>query len=206
MLETITQSTPAHDVAHSGNHDERHDERKLIYARLMVASTNQPNDDALACMLASLSLGSGDMPVRLGLDEAQYTEMLTTHYPGIDMNKFSIAKAEEKIDRSDEQGELFELLYVNKADSDPSRKWMAQIVVAGCMGGNHLWQDLGLWCREDLTRLMETNFPELALRNDKNMKWKKFLYKQLCVQEGIYTCRAPSCEVCVDYASCFAPE
>jgi nitrogen fixation protein NifQ len=53
---------------------------------------------------------------------------------------------------------------------------------------------------------MERNFPSLAARNDKNMKWKKFFYKQLCDAEGIYVCRSPSCEVCVDYAQCFAPE
>jgi nitrogen fixation protein NifQ len=38
------------------------------------------------------------------------------------------------------------------------------------------------------------------------MKWKKFLYRQLCLEEGIYVCRAPSCEVCKDYDLCFGPE
>ena len=60
--------------------------------------------------------------------------------------------------------------------------------------------------RDDLTALMMRNFPALAGQNTRNMKWKKFLYKQLCETEGIYTCRAPSCEVCVDYAQCFGPE
>ena len=71
---------------------------------------------------------------------------------------------------------------------------------------DHLWQDLGLWSRKDLGTLMQLNFPQLAARNDKDMKWKKFLYKQLCIAEGIYTCRAPSCEVCADYQHCFGPE
>ena len=53
---------------------------------------------------------------------------------------------------------------------------------------------------------MHDNFRTLAERNTQDMKWKKFLYKQLCISEGIYICRAPSCEVCVDYAACFAPE
>jgi nitrogen fixation protein NifQ len=53
---------------------------------------------------------------------------------------------------------------------------------------------------------MMDNFEPLALRNDKDMKWKKFLYKQLCEAEGIYVCRAPSCEVCVDYDNCFGNE
>ena len=83
---------------------------------------------------------------------------------------------------------------------------MAHILAAGCMASDHLWQDLGLWHRAELTALMRRNFPPLAARNVKDMKWKKFLYKQLCESEGIYLCRAPSCEVCVDYAVCFGPE
>jgi nitrogen fixation protein NifQ len=38
------------------------------------------------------------------------------------------------------------------------------------------------------------------------MKWKKFLYKQLCEEEGLYVCRAPSCQVCVDYERCYGSE
>ena len=43
-------------------------------------------------------------------------------------------------------------------------------------------------------------------RNDRDMKWKKFLYKQLCDRAEINACRAPSCSVCSDYARCFGPE
>jgi NifQ. len=39
-----------------------------------------------------------------------------------------------------------------------------------------------------------------------DMKWKKFIYKQLCEAEGLYVCRAPSCEVCKDYDQCFGKE
>jgi nitrogen fixation protein NifQ len=102
--------------------------------------------------------------------------------------------------------ELRKLLLDNRSRVGQSETWMAHIVTAGCMGSDHLWQDLGLWSRKDLTRLMLENFKPLALRNSKDMKWKKFLYKQLCEAEGIYTCRAPSCEVCVDYRECFGPE
>ncbi|MCK7499364.1 MAG: nitrogen fixation protein NifQ [Comamonadaceae bacterium] len=31
------------------------------------------------------------------------------------------------------------------------------------------------------------------------MKWKKFLYKQLCEREEILVCKAPSCAVCCDH-------
>jgi nitrogen fixation protein NifQ len=83
---------------------------------------------------------------------------------------------------------------------------MADIFVAGCMGSDHLWQDLGLWSRQDLSALFKHNFPVLVEKNVGDMKWKKFLYKQLCLQEGIYVCRAPSCEMCQDYWKCFGPE
>jgi len=88
----------------------------------------------------------------------------------------------------------------------PSELWTARIVAVGCLGSDHLWQDLGLWSRAELSALMERNFPTLAAKNVHNMKWKKFLYKQLCIAEGVYVCRAPSCEVCADYDACFGPE
>jgi len=53
---------------------------------------------------------------------------------------------------------------------------------------------------------MARNFPGLSTLNDRDMKWKKFLYKQLCERTGVYVCRSPSCEVCVDYAKCFGRE
>jgi nitrogen fixation protein NifQ len=53
---------------------------------------------------------------------------------------------------------------------------------------------------------MTENFPQLAARNEHDMKWKKFLYKQLCDRKGVNTCRAPTCEYCVDYLSCFGAE
>jgi nitrogen fixation protein NifQ len=85
-------------------------------------------------------------------------------------------------------------------------EWLISIIVAACLGSDHLWQDLGLWSRSELSALLNHNFPELAVRNSKDMKWKKFLYKQLCEAEGLFVCRAPSCEVCKDYPVCFGPE
>jgi len=106
--------------------------------------------------------------------------------------------------RSDELDDVRILLIDHRQHRSPSEYWIATIIATGCMAPDHLWSDLGLFSRQFLTQMMELNFPTLAARNDKNMKWKKFLYKQLCAQEGIYICRAPSCEECADYAVCFA--
>lgn len=56
------------------------------------------------------------------------------------------------------------------------------VIVATGMASDHLWQDLGLWSRQDLSELMARNFPTLAAKANRDMKWKKFLYKQLCEQ------------------------
>ncbi len=102
-----------------------------------------------------------------------------------------------------ELDDLRTLLQQNLSQPRTESGWMTEILCAGCTGNDHLWQDLGLWSRKDLSALMHDNFRPLAERNTQDMKWKKFLYKQLCIGEGIYVCRAPSCEVCVDYAACF---
>lgn len=83
---------------------------------------------------------------------------------------------------------------------------MADIVAVACLGDNHLWQDLQLASRTELSALMKHWFPSLVARNSGDMKWKKFLYKQLCEREEIFICKAPSCAVCSDHAVCFGPE
>ena len=146
------------------------------------------------------------MPFHLGLSAAEYETMMQAHFPSVSLPLSYMKSQEDEEQRFDEQQELLDLLMTHRRYASDETSWMAKIVVTGCMGGNHLWQDLGLWSRLDLTSLLNANFPALAQKNDKDMKWKKFFYKQLCQQEGIYVCRSPSCEVCPDYADCFGPE
>lgn len=179
---------------------------EAVYQQLMAARRGDSVEDTLARMLASWSAGEGAMPEWLGLGEQGYLAMMAHHFPYI--NALLIAAGGRTVEpaRSDEMDDLRRLLQQNGSVDEPSLSWMVEIVTAGCMGDDHLWQDLGLWCRGDLSTLMNDNFAPLAQRNDRDMKWKKFLYKQLCEAEGIYVCRAPSCEVCTDYQNCFGLE
>lgn len=178
----------------------------LLYQELMSCAGGDGNDHAFASMIASRQTGQGAMPICLGLPPAAFRCLLTHHFPGIGMR--DLAAEGDALDetRTDELDQLVQLMLLDKAGDSPSEVWMAQAVAAGCMASDHLWQDLGLFSRKDLTALMRRNFPPLAARNVKDMKWKRFLYKQLCETEGIYTCRAPSCEACSDYDACFGPE
>ena len=177
-----------------------------IYQWLILDSRGTPASDLLARMLASWSLGFGALPAYLGLSAFEFRRMLQHHFPAVGPDGLTGSEEWPDLQRWEEMADLRKLLMQNRSGDDADKPWLTEIVIAGCMGNDHLWQDLGLWNRADLSRLMHDNFGPLASRNVNDMKWKKFLYKQLCEAEGIYTCRAPSCEVCADYQNCFGPE
>jgi nitrogen fixation protein NifQ len=180
-------------------------DRTGLYGLLMARAGGLPNDDLFARMLFSQTVGMGALPPGLGLAPSEFAALMARHFPGFILPAYLAAPALET-ERDAERDELLTLLQEHCAGADGSERWMAEIVTTACMGGDHLWQDLGLWSRVDLSHLMTQNFPALAAKNSRDMKWKKFLYKQLCDREGVVVCRSPSCEVCVDYAKCFGPE
>ncbi len=191
------------DQATAGNKAER----EACYAALMAHASGQGNDGALACMYTSWLCGAGALPAGWGLSHAEFTALMNFHFPGCDYAAACHGPGDPAgTVRHEEQTELVDLMKSHRAGGSPSELWMASIVATACLGSDHLWQDLGLWCRDDLSKLMLRNFPALAEKNVHNMKWKKFLYKQLCIAEGVYVCRSPSCEVCADYQDCFGPE
>jgi nitrogen fixation protein NifQ len=178
----------------------------VLYGRLMVGAAGLPNDELFARMLTSQAAGNGVLPPGLGLYPENYAKLLARHFPMVEIAGELPPPRRPEERRLTERQDLIDLLLDHRAVVDPSEVWMAEIVAAACMGGDHLWQDLGLWSRADLSRLMLENFPHLAAKNHKDMKWKKFLYRQICEREGVYLCPAPSCQVCADYAKCFGPE
>ncbi|MBI5007951.1 MAG: nitrogen fixation protein NifQ [Nitrosomonadales bacterium] len=175
-----------------------------LYTQLMERATGLPNDELFAQMICSQVGGACALPPCLGLEEADFAALLTRHFPRMQI----VVRGQRDSDdgRAPERDDVLALLLEHRAGRDESESWMAEIVTAACMANDHLWQDLGLWSRKYLSQLMTQNFPALAAKNSKDMKWKKFLYKQLCEKEEIRICRAPSCEVCADYQKCFGPE
>ena len=177
-----------------------------LFNQLSAAATGLANDELFAKIVASQVCGFGALPFGLGLAPQAFSNLLARHFPGCEQ-QFDLNQGNWEPDsRMEERQDLLDLLDEHRAGHDESEFWMARIVAASCMGGNHLWQDLGLWNRGDLSRLINDNFPALAAKNVRDMKWKKFLYKQLCEREGVYVCRSPSCEVCADYANCYGSE
>lgn len=89
---------------------------------------------------------------------------------------------------------------------DAAGRWLAAIIARRSCRPNHLWQDLGLFNRGELSHLMLRHFRPLAARNQGDMKWKKFFYRTLCAQDGIVVCKAPNCGACSDVGLCFGGE
>ena len=178
--------------------------RLALYDSLMRRAVGDPNDAWIAQITASWLCGQTALPDCLGLAPARLRDLLASHFPGARVGLQRGLMLDP--DRREEVGDLAALMRVERAGRSDSELWLAEILAVACMGSDHLWQDLGLWSRKELTALMRANFPALAARNQRDMKWKKFLYKQLCETEGIYVCRAPSCDVCNDFALCFGPE
>lgn len=167
-----------------------------------ASQIRQHNRDLIARMIAGQVAGYGHLPNGLGLELADYKKLLRQ----LNLSSALPAGPERAWETVPEYDDLINLLLQCRANQDESEVAIAQIIAYGCSGNEHLWQDLGLWSRNDLSRLMNYNFPVLAELNVGDMKWKKFIYKQLCAREGIYVCPAPSCAQCGDHARCFAPE
>ncbi len=188
------------------NDPDRAARRALATAELLAAPCAadvraDPNRPLLASLLAGQRLGEGCLPADLGLGGDRHGRLLAECFPGYDH-----LAASHPAPAIPEWSDLQKLLLDHRAQERASELWMADIVATACAGADHLWQDLGLAARDELTRLMWVNFPELARANSGDMKWKKFLYRQFCSREGIYVCPAPSCSECKDYAKCFGPE
>ena len=119
------------------------------------------------------------------------------------------ALADRMVARRDEIDDLMGLLRDHAdpaAGSAAALEAVAWSIACASLGDQHLWQDLGLPSRRELSALIGHWFPRLAERNTHNMKWKKFFYRQLCLREELLICKAPTCGVCTDYALCFGPE
>jgi nitrogen fixation protein NifQ len=112
----------------------------------------------------------------------------------------------ERVSFDEEEEQLHSLFARYCGDECAETRWIAAILARRSMSPNHLWQDLGLASRDELGRLMRERFPELALRNIHNMKWKKFFYRSLCELEGFTLCTAPTCAECSDFDNCFGEE
>jgi len=180
----------------------------------LMAHALRPDDLLIQAFAATVvnALSQGRPPAQqFGLSETQFSCLVERYFPDAGRDLFALAEiCDENTPcpafREDEIEDIAALLLEHRSNDRDETHWLAYAIAAGCMGGNHLWQDMGLTGRQALSDLLKQNFTALHDQNTGNMKWKKFFYKQLCNRAEVNMCKAPSCQVCDDYKNCFGPE
>ncbi|EWY39454.1 nitrogen fixation protein NifQ [Skermanella stibiiresistens SB22] len=191
-----------------------------LYGALMdgAADAGDPDGHVFACVLAARARDCADpLDDAVGLEPAELDRLLVRHFPGVSPDGPVMAYLTARRGRrtgagvadfvmAEEVADLRLLLTDHITAPVEEAGWLASMVARACLFSNHLWQDLGLASRKDLSGLLTRHFEPLASKNTADMKWKKFFYKQLCDREGLNLCKAPSCGVCTDFKLCFGPE
>lgn len=112
------------------------DARDMLHAGLMTQAGGLANGDLFARMLASQAPGMGALPPGLGLERADFAALMARHFPRRALPGGDGASAQAG--RQAEREDLLALLAEHRAGKDDSECWMAEIVAAACMGGDHL--------------------------------------------------------------------
>ena len=108
--------------------------------------------------------------------------------------------------RGPDEAALLDLLNRGASTGSEYERLLAGMIARRAQRPNHLWQDLGLRNRGELSMLMNDYFAPLARRNTSDMKWKKFFTRLICRDTEYSLCTAPSCGECSDFENCFNEE
>lgn len=195
--------------------DNRTELRKkhVVYKSLMTTPCpehiNSEDRHFFACLLSVASDEASDLASSLGLDDTDIDSILSLFFPGFDYNEFGPYRMNQAGDSAMSDETLLRIVLDHVPLNGHFNNtfvsyWVALIIAARASLEGHLWVAMGLTERSQLTAAIRRHLPSLAEANNKNMRWKKFLYKQLCELKGGTMCKAPNCGVCSDYALCFA--
>jgi len=158
----------------------------------------------LASILALASSEGGRLSAQVGLTEVELQELFSRCFAARSIE--SSGDGVETLVDADEIEVVRELLLENRSNDGDCSRWLAGMIARRAMEPNHLWEDLGLRDRSELTRLIARHFATLARRNDKNMRWKRFIYRMMCENDGFVMCSTPVCSNCADYELCYGAE
>ena len=159
----------------------------------------------LACITSVAAAEAGELTERIGLNAEDLGELLSA-YTFVDLVAGESRGVAAETAEAEEVELVRDILLGHVAPANEKGRWLASMIARRALEPNHLWEDLGLRNRGELTRLMARHFSTLAARNDKNMRWKRFIYRLMCENDGFVMCATPVCTNCADYNSCFGPE
>ncbi|KUM25743.1 nitrogen fixation protein NifQ [Mesorhizobium loti] len=161
---------------------------------------------ALTCILLraleEIDSGTATATEATGLSRAELREILTHCFPAINISAFALARATDPEPDMEEQL-LLDLLLAHARPGDPISASFAKIIAHRAMHTDCLWQALGLFDRDELSRLLATHFPALA-SNTENIRWEKYIYRKVGKAEGCFHVQRAS-QDCSDFDAYFGP-
>jgi len=186
-----------------------------VYSLLM----NVPSPDGVppeerhlfACLLAVAAQEPHALAAALGLTPEEIPAILATYFPGVAPAALERLSAAAAGPPPEPNPEVLAILLGHVPQGAPEQqetaaRWLARIIAARAAHPGHLWVAMGLFERPELSAAIRRLLPSLAAANAKGMRWKRYLFKQICDLHGAVLCKSPNCGVCSDYALCFAPE
>lgn len=159
----------------------------------------------LASILAVASMENGAVAERAGLAAEELANLMAQWFPAACAMGVAWHAGEAKVN-DDEVAMVRDLLLAERSSVGDAGRFLAAMIARRAMEPNHLWEDLGLRDRSELTRLLARHFAPLAARNTRNMRWKRFFYRALCESDGFVMCTTPVCTDCRDFDLCFGDE
>lgn len=152
--------------------------------------------------LSERAAGLGALPDLLGLPGPQIAALRDRWFPYADLPDLDVPLTPIPED----QKAITTLIHFRGGSGAPEARWLAAILARRAQEPHHLWEDLGLANRPSLSELIGRHLPGLKAANSQNMRWKKFLYRQICSTEGFQICLSPTCGECPEREDCFAPD
>ena len=182
-----------------------------LYAVLMDSRSPEFDsfDAHIVASILAISFGEAAAEGRshssaIGLPDEQLNDLVAQVFPNAAPWRFLARGAD--VERGADEACLLDLLTSCATSRTVFEARLAAMIARRAQRPNHLWQDLGLRNRRDLSELMTRHFRPLAMRNKQDMKWKKFFYRTICADAAYTLCTAPSCGECDDFDHCFGEE
>ncbi|WP_128970653.1 nitrogen fixation protein NifQ [Bradyrhizobium tropiciagri] len=170
-----------------------------------IASDSHFDRHALASILAAATMDGGALPEKTGLSGDELAALLAQYFPSLEV-ELPDELLRYKCNENDEIAMVRDLLLKHRSTEGDLGRWLAAMIARRAIEPDHLWEDLGLRNRGELSRLLSRHYAPLAARNVNNMRWKRFFYRMLCEDEGLAMCTTPVCTQCNDFNLCFGEE
>ncbi len=182
----------------------------LIAGQMPPIDPDQAFDlHVLACILsaAKAEVDEGGLSCRgtTGLEPQELRQLMNRHFPLAALSFLADEEREDAPGALMEEEILRDLLLQHVAPGQPVSRLLARMIACRAMYEDHLWQDLGLLNRQELTRLLRRHFRH-SRRQSQQYEVEEIPLSQAVRERSFALCTAPTCRDCQDFENCFGEE